>query len=266
MTKSQFTEARTFVQALRALHNDRAPDSLVTDVLQRVGLGDAYFSLAAPVGSLLIAYNDLGISHVMYNLSPTEFEREFRARFGRPIRPAYMPPADLVSAVRDHLNGVPDVHLRFDLRGLTEFERAVLLKALEIPHGEVRPYNWIAREIERPKAVRAVGAALGHNPIPLLIPCHRVVHSDGHVGNYIFGSATKHAMLAAEGAAPDELEALMRRGVRYLGDPVDGTFCYPSCGHMHLRHDKQYIYFHSDRDAVAAGFAACENCRPPGAL
>ena len=53
------------------------------------------------------------------------------------------------------------------------------MKALEIPRGEVRPYGWIAAEIGRPKAVRAVGTALGHNPIPLIVPCHRVVRSDG---------------------------------------------------------------------------------------
>src|SRR2546428_13733249 len=72
--------------------------------------------------------------------------------------------------------------LQFDLRGLSEFERAVLMKALEIPTGEVRPYSWIAREIGRPEAVRATGSALARNPVPLLIPCHRVSRSDGMIG------------------------------------------------------------------------------------
>ena len=65
-----------------------------------------------------------------------------------------------------------------------EFERAVLEKALEIPRGEVRPYSWIASEIGRPKAVRAVGSALAHNPVPLVMPCHRVVRADGMIGQY----------------------------------------------------------------------------------
>lgn len=263
--QSSFTAARNLVQALRSLHNDPAPDGLVANVLQRVGLGDAYMTIDTAIGPLLVAYNDLGISTVMRDVEPVEFERHFRARFGRPIRKASEPPADLASAIQDQLNGVPDVHLRFDLRGLTEFERAVLLKALEIPHGEVRPYNWIAREIDRPRAVRAVGTALGHNPVPLLIPCHRVVHSDGHIGNYIFGSEVKRAVLNNEGAAPDVLETLARRGVRYLADPADGSFCYPSCGQLHLRTGKHLIPFHSDEDARAAGFQACSSCRPPGA-
>ena len=69
----------------------------------------------------------------------------------------------------------------------------MLTKTLEIPSGEVRPYGWVAREIGRPKAVRAVGSALGRNPVPVLIPCHRVVRSDGHVGNYGLGVPMKRA-------------------------------------------------------------------------
>ena len=85
---------------------------------------------------------------------------------------------------------------------MTEFERAVLLKALEIPRGEVRTYGWIAAEIGRPAAVRAVGSALRKNPVPVLIPCHRVVRSDGHIGQYALGgSDAKRTILAAEGLA-----------------------------------------------------------------
>jgi O-6-methylguanine DNA methyltransferase len=80
-----------------------------------------------------------------------------------------------------------------------------LIKAREIPAGQVRPYGWIASEIGRPKAVRAVGTALGRNPVPLLIPCHRVVRTDGRVGDYAFGPPAKRALLAAEGLDPDAL-------------------------------------------------------------
>ena len=89
---------------------------------------------------------------------------------------------------------------RFDLRSVTEFERAVLLKAREIPRGEVRTYAWIAAQIGHPAAVRAVGSALRKNPVPLLIPCHRVVRSDGQIGQYALGgSDNKRTILAAEG-------------------------------------------------------------------
>jgi len=107
-----------------------------------------------------------------------------------------------------------------DLGGLTGFERSVLVKTMEIPYGEVRPYAWVAREIGRPRAVRAVGSALAENPIPFVIPCHRVVRTDGHIGEYgAGGPEAKRAVLATEGVDPDELESLASRGIRYM-DPI----------------------------------------------
>jgi len=67
---------------------------------------------------------------------------------------------------------------------LTAFELAVLRATLEIPFGETRTYAWVARRIGKPRAVRAVGSALRKNPWPLIIPCHRVIRSDGSPGLY----------------------------------------------------------------------------------
>jgi O-6-methylguanine DNA methyltransferase len=67
---------------------------------------------------------------------------------------------------------------------LSKFELSVLKATLEIPFGETRSYQWIARRIGKPKAVRAVGSALRKNPWPLIIPCHRVIKSDGSLGKY----------------------------------------------------------------------------------
>jgi methylated-DNA-[protein]-cysteine S-methyltransferase len=107
----------------------------------------------------------------------------------------------------------------FDLRSVTEFERAVLLKAFEIPRGEVRTYGWIAAEIGHPAAVRAVGTALRKNPVPVLIPCHRVVRSDGNIGEYALGgSDAKRTILAAEGILPSQLQAMARRWRPERGD------------------------------------------------
>ncbi|HET8632425.1 MAG TPA: methylated-DNA--[protein]-cysteine S-methyltransferase, partial [Thermomicrobiales bacterium] len=152
--------------------------------------------------------------------------------------------------------------LEFDLRGLSEFERAVLLKALDIPRGQVRPYAWVAREIGRPGAVRAVGTALGHNPIPLLIPCHRVVRSDGRPGDYAFGGAAKRAVLAAEGVAPEDLEALASAGVRYYGSDTTHIYCFPTCHHARRVTDRHRVTFASAREAAAAGYRPCLVCRP----
>ncbi|MDP4840529.1 MAG: methylated-DNA--[protein]-cysteine S-methyltransferase [Alphaproteobacteria bacterium] len=80
----------------------------------------------------------------------------------------------------------------------TKFQHDVW-KALEgIPRGETRSYSDVARAIGRPRAVRAVGTAIGHNPISLLIPCHRVLYSNGAIGNYRWGSALKKKLLDYE--------------------------------------------------------------------
>jgi O-6-methylguanine DNA methyltransferase len=257
------TEARQLIHKLRQLDTAQAPPSLLAACLQQIGLGDAYAILETAIGRLFVAYNNLGISAVMQASDADEFVQMFRRKFQRPVHQESALPESLSQALIEQLSGRPSPELRFDLRGLSEFERAVLLKALEIPRGEVRPYTWIAREIGRPKAVRAVGSALGHNPIPVLIPCHRVVRSDGRIGEYIFGSSNKRRLLDVEGADPELLERLGRSGVRYLGDRADHTFCLPTCSGMHHRSDHSVIAFRSDREALSAGFQPCRSCRPP---
>ena len=120
-------------------------------------------------------------------------------RAGPPSAPTGCP-IDLATAIARRLGGDRRVRIDLDLRGHTDFERDVWHKALEIPRGEVRPYGWIAAEIGRPKAVRAVGTALGHNPVPLIVPCHRVVRTDGSIGQYSLGGPeNKRTILEAEG-------------------------------------------------------------------
>ncbi len=84
------------------------------------------------------------------------------------------------------------------LRGLSEFELDVLRAACEIKPGQVRSYTWIARRINRPLAQRAVGQALKKNPMPLLIPCHRVIASNGKIGGYALGIKLKKELLDFE--------------------------------------------------------------------
>ncbi len=152
--------------------------------------------------------------------------------------------------------------LDYDLAALTEFERAVLLKALEIPRGEVRPYAWVAREIGHPAAVRAVGTALARNPIPLLIPCHRVVRSGGEPGNYAFGPEAKLMVLREEGVRLEDLERLARDGVRYLGSDSTHIYCFPSCRHARRISPRHRVEFGSAAAAEDRGYRACLICRP----
>jgi len=80
----------------------------------------------------------------------------------------------------------------------TEFERQVWLALSEIPYGETRTYKWMAQRVGRPRGSRAVGQALKKNPIPIVIPCHRVIESDGKIGGFALGQDIKRRLLQME--------------------------------------------------------------------
>jgi len=80
----------------------------------------------------------------------------------------------------------------------TAFEKKVWLSLKEIPYGETRAYKWLAEKIGSPKANRAVGQALGRNPIPIILPCHRIIESDGSLGGYSSGVDIKRRLLEME--------------------------------------------------------------------
>ncbi|MCX7825279.1 MAG: methylated-DNA--[protein]-cysteine S-methyltransferase [Verrucomicrobiae bacterium] len=108
--------------------------------------------------------------------------------------------------LRDYFEGKP-VEFRYplDLAGATPFQRAVWRALRRIPYGQTRSYAQIARAIGRPRAFRAVGAACGSNPLPLLIPCHRVVASNGGIGGFACGLRWKKYLLSLETAAAEEV-------------------------------------------------------------
>lgn len=239
-----------------------APEGLAAAVLREVGLADGYDRVPTPIGDVFVAWNGRGISYVGRAGDPSAFEAEARATLGRPLDPAPLP-TDLRRRLERRLAGDRRATVPVDLRGRTAFEQAVLTKALEIPTGEVRPYRWLAAEIGRPRAVRAVGSALARNPIPLVVPCHRVVRSDGTIGASSMGGRTmKRRLLAAEGADPVGLEDLARAGVRFLGSRTTGVFCLPSCRAARRIARRHRIPLRSAAEAEAAGLRPCRLCRP----
>ncbi|MGZ6286113.1 MAG: methylated-DNA--[protein]-cysteine S-methyltransferase [Ktedonobacterales bacterium] len=256
-------EARALLRSLRSLGEVSAPPTLSSAVLDRLGVGIAYFPLETSVGRIFVAYSRVGLEAVTRADTALDFEERVHDWLDRPLHLAAEPPATLITALTQHLTGTGKSSLRFNLSRLSEFERAVLLKALEIPRGEVRPYAWVAREIGSPKAVRAVGTALAHNPIPLFIPCHRVVRSDGTLGQYSMGGIDiKRAILTAEGLDPDVLERMAQAGLRYIGSDTDHYFCYPTCHGIRDIADQHRVYFASEREAAVAGYRPCTTCRP----
>lgn len=240
-----------------------APATLALNVLAEVGLADRYARFDSPIGPLVVAWNGLGVSAVEAAPDDAAFETAHQARTGRSARAVERLPDALASAIARRLDGDRRVRIDLDLRGHTDFERDVWLKALEIPRGEVRPYGWVAAEIGRPKAVRAVGTALGHNPVPLIVPCHRVVRSDGTIGQYSLGGpANKRTILAAEGLDPDALESAARTGTRFVGSDTTHVVCLPTCYHARRISAPHRRPFRSMARAAAAGYRPCRDCRP----
>jgi len=245
---------------LKRLGAVKAPDGFADRVLAQVGMTDSYARFETVLGDVFVAWNRLGVSAAARSASAEEFVDWFRKDVGRPLMPA-VAPAELAEKIQDELNGKR--RMRFDLRGLTAFEQAVLRKTREIPRGEVRPYGWVAREIGRPAAVRAVGTALANNPIPYFIPCHRVVRTDGHIGNYGGGGPeAKKAILTLEGVRVKKLEELGRAGFRYQGVRTTKIFCYPTCHTGRHALEKNIVWLHDEASARAAGFRPCKVCRP----
>lgn len=94
--------------------------------------------------------------------------------------------------------GKEEFSLKFDIASGTDFERKVWLALREIPFGETRTYKWLAEKVGKPKASRAVGQALGRNPLPIVLPCHRIIESDGSIGGYSGGVDIKRRLLDME--------------------------------------------------------------------
>jgi AraC family transcriptional regulator of adaptative response/methylated-DNA-[protein]-cysteine methyltransferase len=154
----------------------------------------------SPLGKVLVAATDKGVCAVSLNESEAGAEESLRARF-RKARverddAALKPALDLVLA---RIAGRKlDDALPLDLQG-TDFQRGVWNQLLAIPAGRTRTYLDVAQAINRPKATRAVAQACGANPVAVVIPCHRVVMSDGSIGGYSGLPGVKKALLAAEG-------------------------------------------------------------------
>ena len=240
-----------------------APAHIADDVLVEVGLADRIAPYPSPIGTLWIAWNGRGISEVEQAGDGPAAAAHHEARSGRRTMLAGALPSPLADAIARRLAGETRVRIPLDLRGRTEFEVAVWTKALEIPRGEVRPYGWIAAEIGRPKAVRAVGTALGHNPVPLVVPCHRVVRTDGTIGQYSLGGpGNKRTILASEGLDPDALEGAARRGERLLASSTTHIVCWPTCRNAKRIQPRNQVPFRSLREARTAGYRPCKVCRP----
>jgi methylated-DNA-[protein]-cysteine S-methyltransferase len=107
--------------------------------------------------------------------------------------------ADLVQSFKNYYRGLPvEFKVRLDFSGLTDFQKSVYKAAMSIPFGETRSYGWLAKQIDKPLASRAVGQALGRNPFPILVPCHRVLAAGDKLGGFSAGLPLKQYLLNLE--------------------------------------------------------------------
>ena len=195
---------------------------------------------------LELAASAAGITHVTLR----------RSRGGMPLTQAAGPIGKLLRQAREELAGYLAGDRTFftvpvDLSHVPAFEREALEAAARIPYGEVRSYKWIAERLGSPDAARAVGGAMAGNPVPIIVPCHRVVKTDGGLGGYSFGLMRKEALLNLE-----------RSTTPYVGCASTRVFCRRGCVHERQIPPGARIQFASSADARASGYHPCRVCHP----
>ena len=171
---------------------------------ERDGLLDvAYRSIDSPLGSLLLAATPAGLVRVA-------FEREDHdavlASLAEIVSPRVLRAPQRTDAVARQLDEYfagarRTFDVAVDLQLVHGFRRDVIDQLRRIAYGTTQSYAAIAAATGHPRAVRAVGSACAHNPVPVVVPCHRVVRSDGSIGQYLGGIDAKEALLALEAAA-----------------------------------------------------------------
>lgn len=177
----------------------RLADRADAERLLDVGVGH----LDSPIGSLFVAATNAGV--VRIGLA-TEPEDELLAELAEEISPRVLSAPRRVDRARRELDEYfagarRDFDVPLDWSLARAFRREVLEELVKVPYGETTTYAELAADAGRPRAVRAAGTALATNPIPIIVPCHRVLRSDGSVGGYRGGADVKRKLLALEGGS-----------------------------------------------------------------
>lgn len=222
-----------------------------------------YSTFDSLLGTLYVAYSGRKVRRTEVAVSDQRFERSCGEHLGLLAQRVEKPPEFLRRAITRCLEEDGRFRGQVDLSGLAEFQQRALFKVMEIRKGEIRTYQWIAREIGAPKAMRAVGTAMARNPIPVLIPCHRVVRADYRIGEYGCGGPDKKRdLLKYEGVDVAHLERLARQGIRFQGSKNTHIFCLPGCYTGRRTKEESRVYFPSAEAAQAARFRPCKVCKP----
>lgn len=195
MSTNIFDELQADDDTLARLHQRLERDA-ATDELLDV----AFRTVDSPVGTLLLAATTVGLVRVAYDI---EDHDAVLMQLAAAVSPRLLrAPARLDNAARQldeyFTKRRTDFEVPVDLRLADGFRRSVIEHLRDIGYGRRESYAEVAAAVGSPRAVRAVGTACAHNPLPVVIPCHRVVRSDGSRGQYVGGPAAKSALLELE--------------------------------------------------------------------
>jgi len=227
-------------------------------------IADSFDRVETERGSVWVVFSEEGLRMIARSPSIDEVRPLYARKYGRSLQPAALPAA-LRRQVVAALEGEGVDRPKVDLEGGSDLEHDVLRMLTRIPRGQVRTYAWVARQVGRPRAVRAVASVIARNVLPFVVPCHRVVPSSGGVGNYAFGSAMKRELLQREGVDVEELESLAREHVRYIGSRTTQIFCFPTCSDARRIREDNRVPFRDSDDALERGFRPCRHCQPVAA-
>ncbi len=156
-----------------------------------------YDLFPSPLGMLCLIFSGPSLVRIIFLDEEHEKNSHFKI-MGEDFRRGESPESFTIQ-LSDYFRGnLKEFHQDILILTGTEFEKSVWLALREVPYGETRSYRWLAERIGRPKALRAVGRALSKNPIPIVLPCHRIIESDGSIGGYSSGIEKKRRLLNLE--------------------------------------------------------------------
>jgi len=270
----RYREIEGVVVALR-----RAPAAVASEVRAREGLESrladlrsrlvSYRVFPSPLGRILIARSEHGVSLVEYLHGGTDLKASRLSRVagvelqedGAEIETLYRELLEYLRGDRTRLEWPLDLRL-----ARSDFHRAVLRATAAIPYGAVTSYAGIAAEIGKPAATRAVAQALRWNPLPIVVPCHRIIGTSGALTGYSGDKVgLKQQLLAVEGiqAKGKRTDSRVARDTLYHYDRNDQhEYCLPTCGDIARRPIGPVTLLASRELAGALGLVPCSACRP----
>jgi methylated-DNA-[protein]-cysteine S-methyltransferase len=177
-------------------------DTRFREAAAEAGLLDVSYDIAeTPIGPLLVAVTDQGLCRISFDPEPEREAEQLAQAFGLRVLRASRPVDAVKRELDEYFEGRRHAFdLRVDLRGRSEFTRVVLEQLARVPYGEVTTYGSLAARSGRPRAARGVGMIMNRNPIPIVLPCHRVVGSTGSLVGYGGGLERKRQLLDLEHA------------------------------------------------------------------